>query len=468
MRPRSVSTRIGRWLAVLLTCVCVLELAVALLIIARETTTMREVLLGVGLRTARLAARGGAFDRATLEREFGDFESFALVVYDAQGKRRASSRDDVPTLAVLGAREMRAAASAPNDVIFVEPYSLGNDNVGIMFAGVEGAAYVGIFDRWATRRLNRAVLLGSIAGFLGAGLTGLLAVRLTTRRVQRALSRAESTVHRIAEGSLEERLPVSGDDEVARLAASFNKMTDQLQLRMQELGREQEVRRQAFADWSHELSTPLSSVLGYLESLDMGDVDDGDRRQRYVHTAYQQALALKALSDDLSTIAQLDFDGFTLDRSELDLGELVRAEVEALRPQAEQRQLDLSVRVDPLRLEADRQRLARVLRNLLTNALRHTPPGGRIRVESEVIPAGLRLVVADNGEGMSEEQLAHAGQPFFRADASRNRKTGGRGLGLAIAKGIVEAHGGSFHIDSTEGAGTRVSVELPYPAHRIS
>src|SRR6185369_6819185 len=110
---------------------------------------------------------------------------------------------------------------------------------------------------------------------------------------------------------------------------------------------------------------------------------EGDRA-RYVRTAYQQALALKALSEDLSTIAQLDFDGFTLDRSEFDLADLVRAEVDALRPQTEQRHIRLSLQVANCRLDADRERLARVLRNLLTNALRHTRPGGSIAVESEV------------------------------------------------------------------------------------
>jgi signal transduction histidine kinase len=460
MRTRSIGTRIGRWLALLLLCVAVLQLAVALTIIARETATMREVLLGVGLRTARLAARGEPLDRVTLRREFGDFEGFAVVVYDMHGLRRASSRDDVETAPRLEPAQMHAAANARNGVVFVEPYSLGDDNVGIMFAGAEGAEYVGIFDRWATRRLNRAVLLGSITGCAAAALAGFLAVRLTTRRIQRALARAESTVHRIAAGSLEERLPASGDDEVGRLAVSFNKMTDQLQSRMQELRREQEARRRAFADWSHELATPLSSVLGYLESLDMGNVAEGDR-QRYVQTAHQQALALKALSDDLSTIAQLDFDGFALDRSEFDVSSLVRAEVDALRPQAERRDIRFSLRLSACRLSADRQRLARALRNLLTNALRHTRPGGSIVLESEVTALGLRLVVADDGEGMSEEQLARAGQPFFRGDASRNRKTGGRGLGLAIAKGIVEAHGGSLDFESAPGAGTRVSVALP-------
>jgi signal transduction histidine kinase len=460
MRRRSVSTRIGRWLALLLLCVNVLQIAVALTIIARETATMREVLLGVGLRTARLAARGERLDRVTLRRDFGDFEGFAVALYDVNGIRRAASRDDVRTLARLDPAQMRAASGERDRVVFVEPYALGDDNVGIMFADAEGAAYVGIFDRWATRRLNRAVLLGSVTGCAVAALAGFLAVRLTTRRIQRALSRAESTVQRIAEGSFEERLPASGDDEVARLAVSFNKMTDQLQARMQELRREQEARRRAFADWSHELGTPLSSVLGYLESLDMGNVAEGDR-PRYVQTAYQQALALKALSDDLGTIAQLDFDGFALDRSEFELAELVRAEVSALRPQAERRQIRFSLELGEGRVNADRQRLARALRNLLTNALRHTGSGGCIVLESRVSAVALRLVVADDGEGMSDEQLAHAGEPFFRVDVSRNRKTGGRGLGLAITKGIVEAHGGSLHFESTPGAGTRVTVELP-------
>jgi len=460
MRARGVISRIRRWVAWLLLCVGVLQLGVALSLIAHESNALRETLLSIGLRTTRLAARGERFDRETLQREFSAFESFAVVAYDAQGARRASSRDDVATVAQLDAAHLRDARSAPNSVVFLEPYSFGHDNVGILYAGAPGAEYVAIFDRWATRRLNHAALLGSLGGLLVSVVAGSFATRLIARRLQRALARAEATVHRIAEGSFDERLPTGGDDEVARLAASFNSMTYQLQARMQELRREQETRRRAFADWSHELSTPLSSVLGYLESLDIGNVPEADRA-RYIQTAYQQALALKALSDDLSSIAQLDFDGFTLDRSDFELTDLLRAELDALRPQAEQRSIELSVRAVGCRLNADRQRLARVLRNLLTNALRHTPAGGAVVVESEVSTAGIRLSVADNGEGMSEEQLGHVGQPFFRVDESRNRKTGGRGLGLAIAKGVVEAHGGALRIESTLGVGTRVSVELP-------
>lgn len=461
MSAPGVRARVGRWLAVLLLSVGLLQLTVALTIIARERTTLRAVLLDIGLRTARLSARGERLDGSALQRELGTFEGFAIVVYDANGTRRASSRDDVTTLAQLDPAQMLAARRAPNSAVSVEPHSFGHDNIGILFTGAEGAEYVGIFDRWATRRVNRAVLLGSLTGCLVAVLVGILASRLLARRIQRALARAEATVHRIAEGSLEERLPVNGHDEIARLAQSFNKMTGELQARIQELRQEQEARRRAFADWSHELSTPLSSVLGYLESLDIGNVEDAERRRRYVHTAYQQALALKALSDDLSTIAQLDFDGFTLDFQEFDLAEVVSVEVEALRPQAELRGIELVMRVAPCRLGADRQRLARVLRNLLTNALRHTQKGGCISVASEMTGSGLRFVVADDGEGLTEEQLTHVGQPFFRADHSRNRKTGGRGLGLAIAKGIVEAHGGSLELVSAKGAGTRAIVELP-------
>jgi two-component system sensor histidine kinase BaeS len=222
------------------------------------------------------------------------------------------------------------------------------------------------------------------------------------------------------------------------------------------------MRRRSFADWTHEITTPLSSVLGYLESLQMPGFDEATRA-RYVDTAYERALALRALTDDLATLSQLDFDGLRLDRVPVDVPLLVELETRALAPSAGAAGVELAVgAIAPgLALLGDRQRLGQVLRNVLTNAIRHTRPGARVELRALAQGDRVAIEIEDHGSGIAAAHLAHLGERFYRPDGSRDRRTGGRGLGLAIARGIVEAHGGTLAIHSQLGVGTRVTIAIP-------
>lgn len=461
---RSVTRRVGRAVGLILVVTAALHLCVSLTVIELETQTMREGLLTIGLRLMRLTVRGEVLDRATLARELGDRPGFAAVTYDRQGKLLSRSREDVSAPTELDAEQIAGAESRPDRAAFLEPYSLGRDNVGVMKVEAGPVGFVGLFDRWATRRVNRAVLFGTTAGLLVAAAVGLVATRVLTRRIQRELGLAEAVVSRIARGSWKERLPELGDDEVGRLALSFNHMADQQELRLLELASEQEAKRRAFGDWSHEVATPLSSVLGYLESLKMGSVEP-DAKQRYVQIAHEQALALKFLCEELSTLAQIESEGLTLDVVSFDLAELARSESAAHEPAATQKGLVLRTKLAAIVIRADRQRIAQVLRNLLDNAIRHTARGKFVEVRTRIEPGFALLEVEDQGEGMSPADVARIGQRFFRADASRDRRTGGRGLGLAIAKGIVLSHAGSLSFESKLDLGTLARVRLPLSAN---
>jgi len=462
-RPqRSVTRRVARAVGLILVVTAALHLGISLAVIVLETQTIREGLLTVGLRMMSVASRAEKLDSATLARALGDRPGFAVVIYDRQGKRLAQSRADVAAPAQLDLTQPAFAASAPDRAVFLEPYSLGRDSVGVMKVDAGEVGFVGIFDRWATRSVNRGVLLGTTAGLLVAAAVGLVATRVLTRRIQRELGIVEAVVSRIARGSWKERLPDLGNDEVGRLALSFNHMADQQEDRLLLLAREQEAKRRAFGDWSHEVATPLSSVLGYLESLRMGSVERSDTA-RYVQIAHEQALALKFLCDELSTLAQLESDGLTLASESFDLSELAQSETAAHEPAALQKGLILRSQLLPVTVSGDRNRLGQVLRNLLDNAIRHTASQKLVEVRTRIEHGEALLEVEDQGEGMSPADVARIGQRFFRADASRDRRTGGRGLGLAIANGIVLAHSGSLSFESTPGAGTLARVRLPLP-----
>jgi two-component system OmpR family sensor kinase len=238
-------------------------------------------------------------------------------------------------------------------------------------------------------------------------------------------------------------------------------MAARLEGTIEELRRAEARRTRMFAAITHELATPLTSVLGYLESLGMPEVDaDVAVRRSYVAVALAQAGAMGALVEDLSTLSRIDFHELDLAPTRFDLASLVRAEVAPFESRGAARGVMLSADL-PQELEAefDPGRVGQVLRNLLDNAMRHAR--GLVRVSLSLDDDLLVLVVNDDGPGMPAEQVGLLGEPLLRLDHSRSRRTGGRGLGLSIAAGIVRAHGGSLTFESTPGHGLEARVTLP-------
>lgn len=281
---------------------------------------------------------------------------------------------------------------------------------------------------------------------------------------------------RIASGDLTTRVAIAGNDEVADLARAFNSMAVQLQAADEKRRQAEQMRRNLVAWAGHDLRTPLASVRAIVEALADGVVEDPATEARYLDTAKRNIQELSGLIDDLFDMAQLDAGGLALDMQPNTLSDLISDTLESFSSLAAQKgvHLDGAVApgVDPV--VCDARQIARVLANLVGNALRYTPAGGHVRVTATLAtraqaappilgkPKSLVVVsVEDTGEGIRPEDLPHVFSQFYRAEKSRSRATGGSGLGLAIAKGLVEAHGGKISVESAPGVGSRFMFTLP-------
>ena len=215
---------------------------------------------------------------------------------------------------------------------------------------------------------------------------------------------------------------------------------------------------------SHELRTPLTSIRGYLALLLEDDADDVSAadRDKYLTVVDRNADRLLLLVEDLLFVAQMDDGRFALGEAELDLTELTAEAVEAARPVADKHRIKLRAQSETkLLLLGDRDRLAQVIDNLLSNALKFTPEGGEVTVETARSNGNVRLVVADTGVGVRPDEIGHLFERFYRTEAATAQAIQGSGLGLAISRAIVEAHGGTITADSHLGVGTSLTIELP-------
>jgi len=321
---------------------------------------------------------------------------------------------------------------------------------------------------WMTARLmfasehdlQLATILLVFAGGIAVVLGGFFASALTER-----LARLESATRILQTGDLTARASVSGSDEIAALARSFNQMAGQLEAAAEKQKELDRLRRDLVAWAGHDLRTPLASIRLLVEALADGVVSDPETSQQYLVQARKQVDTLASLVDDLFQVSQLDAGGLTLRREPASLTDLLSDTIESFSGMAAQRgnRLEGSAApgIDPL--EMDVQRMGRVLNNLIGNALRHTPSGGLISIRADREDGFVRVTVQDNGEGIPPEDLAHIFERFYRGDKSRSRATGGSGLGLAIAKGIVEAHGGGISVQSQPGQGATFTFTVPKP-----
>jgi signal transduction histidine kinase len=273
----------------------------------------------------------------------------------------------------------------------------------------------------------------------------------------------KGAAEKLSQGDLQTRVPVQGRDEVSALAATFNQMAEQLQAADQKQREVESMRRDLIAWVSHDLQTPLTSMRAILEALSDGIVDDPETVKRYLNTAQRDVRSLSALIDDLFQMAQLDAGGFPLHRAPASLSDLVSDTLESFTELAKQQGITLEGQVesdvDPIFM--DTQAIGRVLNNLIGNALRHTPPNGRVSVWVRRTGPRVEVTVSDTGEGIRAEDIPHIFERFYRAEKSRNRGTGGAGLGLAIARGIVRAHGGEIRVESKVGKGTQFTLQFP-------
>ena len=288
-----------------------------------------------------------------------------------------------------------------------------------------------------------------IASTLGTAAVALLLAFALSGRILHPVSELTAAAHRMRQGDLEVRVVPRGDDEIARLGRAFNEMAE----RLSDIER---TKRQMVGDVAHELRSPVTNLRCGLEAIQDGLVAlDRDR----IDALHSETLLLQRLIADLQDLALAEAGSLALERQPVDVAEIVRRALGA-----DQGGAAVTVAIDPRAAEvtADAGRLEQILRNLVSNARRHTPDDGRIDIRAIRDGGQVRIAVADTGSGIRPEHLPHVFDRFYRADPSRDRATGGAGLGLAIVRRLVEAHGGSVSAESGgAGHGTIVTISIP-------
>jgi two-component system OmpR family sensor kinase/two-component system sensor histidine kinase BaeS len=271
--------------------------------------------------------------------------------------------------------------------------------------------------------------------------------------MSRPLAHLTEATRDVAAGDLDVRVPSHYPGEAGELASAFNQMTE-------DLARADELRRNLTADVAHELRTPLSVIRGKLEG-----VLDGvyPATPEHLEPVVQETELLTRLVEDLRLLAHAEAGQLALKRQPMAIGDLLRDAQVNFSPQAADRGVTLALDLpgDLPPVMADRRRIAQVLGNLLSNALRHTPEGGCVTLSAAEKEETVEVAVSDTGAGIPSEDLPYVFERFWRGDASRSRVSGGTGLGLAIAKQLVEMHGGEIGVDSTLGEGAVFRFTLP-------
>lgn len=291
-------------------------------------------------------------------------------------------------------------------------------------------------------------------GALAAGIVALGVSLYLSQRVVRPLRRMMAASQRIAAGNLDERVPENGTDELGQLAGSFNRMAVQLQ-------DVESRRRQLIGDVAHELRTPLTAIKGSMEGLIDGMLPAS---KDTFEQLYQEADRLNRLVDDLQELSRVEAGAYKLQLHAVDLSSLVRIVSKRMTVSFNEKKVKLTVDLPPdlPAVQADDDRIIQVLTNLISNALRYTPPGGEVTVVACRQENLVQTTVRDTGIGILQEHLPHIFTRFYRVDKSRSRQAGGSGIGLTIAKHLVESHGGRIWVES-EGhdRGSAFSFTLP-------
>ena len=403
---------------------------------------------------------------AALETRIRVLDEQGVVLVDSAGsdEGRDLSEEATVVAALRGEQQTHQRTTDGEDWLFVSAPVLADGRVaGVVYLGqpLRDVAAVLSDLRW------RLLLAAAVALPLSA-LVGLALARTIAQPV-RALTAAAG---RLADGDFDYPLRPTGQDELGQLSRTFIAMRDRLQA-------VERMRAQFVTDVSHELRTPLTAVKGSVETLRDGAVDDPAVRERFLASIESETDRLIRLVNDLLILSRADAQALTLRRRPVDLRAVVRSTAEKLTPRMVVNGVHLAVELPgtPLTTSADPDRVEQVLVNLLDNALKHTPAGGKVTVEGyglkvegggiepltpdlcppppTLLPDGewVILSVADTGEGIPAADLPHVFERFYRADRSRSRERGGSGLGLSIAKALVEAHGGRIWLESTSRAG---------------
>jgi signal transduction histidine kinase len=388
---------------------------------------------------------------------WGD-DTYFLILADADGRVVSGGPPGD-----AGRKLSRDEAAAAQDIL------VGDQVVGrLVIARPVQSAIFGPMERAFVARLRWLLLVGA----LFAGAAGVLMGVVFSRSLTAPLGRLATAARAVADRDFSRRVRVEGSAEMAEVAEAFNEMTAALE-------NSERQRQNMVADVAHELRTPLSVVQGNLRAIldDVYPLEKGE-----ISRLYDETRLLSRLVDDLRELALADAGQLCLDLQAIDLAPEIQSTLDSLALAAEAQGVALTAHLSgglpPVRADSDR--LAQVLRNLLVNALRHTPAGGSVTVTAARAGSTTEVVVSDTGEGIAPQDLPHVFERFWRADAARSR-TGssgpggselrwarGSGLGLSVARSLVEAQGGRIWVESTQGEGTTFRFTLPLAGNQTA
>ncbi|HTI13034.1 MAG TPA: HAMP domain-containing sensor histidine kinase [Dictyobacter sp.] len=335
------------------------------------------------------------------------------------------------------------------------PLKTGDQVIGAIYLAEPTAS-----DNILLSQINIYVILAGLIVAIIASACSFLFVRRFIRPLQSLTMAAEQ----MKQGQYTERVPIpASQDEVGRLALTFNEMADTIESDMGELRRQDQMRRDLIANIAHDLATPLTAIQGLSEALADDVVSDMDARQETAQRIGREIQRLRRLVADVRQMTLMEARQIQLDLAPLDLQALVDETIIVIAPECEQKGIAIQNNTTPATppVLADSDRVTQVLLNLLDNARRHTPAGGTISVSATTYHNELQVTVNDTGVGINATDLPHIFERFYRADRSRTSSTGGSGLGLSIVKAIITAHNGRIWAESTPGQGTRITFTLP-------
>jgi signal transduction histidine kinase len=360
-------------------------------------------------------------------------------------------------LPILGDDPRHENAQKPFSVAHIEMMGRENCYLYVILGSEQYASVAGMIG-------DSYIIQGALVGLglvvlVVAGLGLLLFRRLTQR-----LRHMQTVVAGFEQGDFDRRVEVRSNDEIGRLAECFNRMADTLVETMEELRQADRMRRELVANVSHDLRSPLASIQGYLETVHMKDgALDAEERQRYVKTALHNAQRLSDLVGELFELSKLETKQIDPNVEPFPIAELVQDVVMQYQPQAKEQGIDLRADLPErhARVDADIGLVERALSNLIDNAIHYTPEDGAVRVRLINEDRDVCVEVDDTGPGIPEDALPHIFERSYRVDKSRDRDKGGAGLGLAIAKTILELHDRTLEVESTVGDGTVFRFRLP-------
>ncbi|SEP15789.1 cell wall metabolism sensor histidine kinase WalK [Paenibacillus sp. OV219] len=309
------------------------------------------------------------------------------------------------------------------------------------------------FNEHFEQALIQSVLMIAILGVILAIIISLL----VAKRITAPLVQMKKAAERMAKGELTSRTYVEGKDEIADLGNSLNHLAEQLQL-------QEQLRKTLTADVAHELRTPLTTLKSHMEAMIEGVWEPTPKR---LESCFDEIERLRFLIGDLEQLTEVESPNFKLQLREENIVAIIQHHIDASQAAFERNGVQLAIEACPI-IEAviDKYRFGQIMSNLLNNALKFTPQNGTVTVQIKEVNSMVSIMITDTGIGIEEKDLSLVFERFYRVDKSRDRKSGGGGLGLTIVKKLVEAHNGEIQMDSRIGEGTTVSIFFPKP-HKI-